>query len=98
MTLANAFDIIFSITFLWHHFISMYYSFNFTGTGLPINKIVANSVHSYPISYYVSALVPNFNIDACLSVSYKLVLSVGFARNNVKSSFMDLSVNYFYHF
>lgn len=71
---------------------------NFTGTGLPINKIVANSSYSYIIDYYVSALVPNFNIDACLSVSYKLVLSVGFARNNVKSSFMDLSVSFFYPF
>uniref|UniRef100_A0AC34F5Q6 Arrestin C-terminal-like domain-containing protein n=1 Tax=Panagrolaimus sp. ES5 TaxID=591445 RepID=A0AC34F5Q6_9BILA len=67
-------------------------TFESAGTGLPINKIVANSSYSYIIDYYVSALVPNFNIDACLSVSYKLVLSVGFARNNVKSSFMDLSI------
>uniref|UniRef100_A0AC35G264 Arrestin C-terminal-like domain-containing protein n=1 Tax=Panagrolaimus sp. PS1159 TaxID=55785 RepID=A0AC35G264_9BILA len=67
-------------------------TFESAGTGLPISKIISNSSYSYNINYYVSALVPNFNIDACLSVSYKLVLSIGFARNNVKSSFMDLSI------
>ena len=70
-------------------------TFETSGVGLPVHKILAGHDYSYPIEFYIPALVPNFEIPACLRVSYELVLTIGRDRNTMSNGILTLSAPIF---
>ncbi|KAE9549950.1 hypothetical protein FO519_006829 [Halicephalobus sp. NKZ332] len=70
-------------------------SFETSGVGLPIHKVSSGQTYTYPIQYYIPAIVPNFEIPACMKVDYNLVLTLGRDRNHINRGFLTLKVPIF---
>lgn len=64
--------------------------YTIVGVGLPVRKITSGSILKYKPDFNVPALVPNFDIENCISLDYALKLDVGFQRISASSQQRDV--------
>uniref|UniRef100_A0A915CS46 Arrestin C-terminal-like domain-containing protein n=1 Tax=Ditylenchus dipsaci TaxID=166011 RepID=A0A915CS46_9BILA len=58
--------------------------------GLAHPKILANSSLTYPIKFYVPALLPNLSVPECIEADYCLCLDVDWKRASQKRNFLQI--------
>jgi hypothetical protein len=69
--------------------------FETPGMAMPADKLPAGQSLSYPIRFYVPALVPGISIPSCIETSLFACLDVGLIRGSPKSAFLTLKTPIF---
>lgn len=60
---------------------------------MPIDKVVAGQHYTYPIRFYVPALVPEIDVPECILTKLFARLDVGLIRAAPKSAFPNMTVS-----
>lgn len=63
------------------------------GIGMNGDKVRAGASFSYPIQFYIPALVPQLNVPNCIYSEYELRLAVGHIRNSSHAAFLHINVS-----
>ncbi|KAI6174842.1 Arrestin domain-containing protein 5 [Aphelenchoides bicaudatus] len=74
------------------HFCQHNYEIKEHGIGLTGDKIRAGTSFSYPIQFYIPALVPQLNVPNCIYSEYEIRLAVGHIRNSPNAALLHISV------
>ncbi|KAI1727775.1 arrestin domain-containing protein 2 [Ditylenchus destructor] len=64
--------------------------FETPGMGLPVRKVEKNSKISFPIRFYIPALLPNLHISGLIEADYCLTLDVGYKISHLKKSLLKI--------
>ncbi|KAH7717498.1 arrestin domain-containing protein 2-like isoform X3 [Aphelenchoides avenae] len=65
-------------------------SFETPGMAMPVDKVVGGQRYTYPIRFYVPALVPQICVPECIHTKLFARLEVGLVRSSPKSAFLNL--------
>lgn len=60
---------------------------------MPVDKIVAGQRYTYPIRFYVPALVPEISVPECIQTRLFARLDVGLIRGTPKAACVHVSVS-----